>query len=66
MAMLLNHDSYVGIATQDRVAGDSHDGEKFLTTRRHPSSFLDGVCVAGPGAGLDVCPFVLASAPVIC
>ena len=49
------------------VSGDLHEGEKFLTTRRHPSLLLDGTCVTtatGSEAGLGVLPSDLVSVPV--
>jgi len=44
-----------GMYTWAATYGYLHEGEKFLTTRRHPSSFLDGARVpltTGSATGL--------------
>lgn len=59
------HCSYGGRPTV--TSRDSHEGEKFLTTRRQPSLFLDGTCVAvvtGSEPELGVGVSVLVSIPM--
>ena len=46
MVLMSLHHGVASLMDYQLYQENPHEGEKFPTTRRHPSSFFDGTCVA--------------------